>query len=208
MRKNADETLHRLISHESGRRKIPRSSLARATLLAVASGEIEISADLPLSLSPDWRDRLRCLAAVVEVQRDWGWWHREPWSNLKLMRANIADYTAWLDRELISVEAGQLPQLPPRHARDPIYRTGLPGRPTSWHLIEAECRRRFETGERHSTAEWARVLNEWFRAEHPNAPITTEKTLKNKLPELLRELEAGKPNSLRVVSTKDIGRPK
>jgi hypothetical protein len=202
----ADETLHRLISRESDRRKIPLPLLVRATLLAGASGELEICGALPLS--PDWRDRLRQLAAVVELQRGWGWWHQEPWSDLKLLRAKSADYTAWLDGELISGEAGQLLQLPPQHATDPIYRTGLPGKPSSWHLIEAECQRRFKTGDRHSTAEWARVLNEWLREEHPDAPITTEKTLKNKLPGLLRELEAGKPNSLRVVSTKDIGRPK
>jgi len=40
-----------------------------------------------------------------------------------------------------------------------IYQTGLPGKPTSWHLIEAEFRQRFEAGNRSATiTEWARVL--------------------------------------------------
>jgi putative DNA primase/helicase len=46
----------------------------------------------------------------------------------------------------------------------PIYHTGLPGKPTSWSLIEGECRRRYYAGERYvlkgdaeSPSEWARV---------------------------------------------------
>jgi hypothetical protein len=69
------------------------------------------------------------------------------------------------------------------------YLTGLPGKPTSWHLVEAECRRRFEAGERHPrTGEWARSLVEWLHTEHPSAPPVTEKTVRNKLAPLLREL--------------------
>lgn len=82
---------------------------------------------------------------------------------------------------------------------EPVYGTGLPGRPTSWHLIERECRQRWQDGERHpgfgaggeSPAKWARVLIEWFGKTHRNAPTPKEKTLaSNKLPGLLRELAA------------------
>jgi hypothetical protein len=45
-----------------------------------------------------------------------------------------------LPEELLRVVAEE--QAPP-------YRTGLPGKPTSWHLVEAECRRRHNDGERH-----------------------------------------------------------
>jgi hypothetical protein len=77
---------------------------------------------------------------------------------------------------------------------EPVYRTGLAGKPTSWHLVEIECRRRWQAGERHpgsigeSRSDWARSLLEWLEREHPSAPRLTEKTLKSKLAGLLREL--------------------
>lgn len=79
------------------------------------------------------------------------------------------------------------------------YRTGLPGRPTSWYLIEAECRRRYAGGERHpgrlaeSRAGWARVLIDWVASTHEGASVPRAKTLTNKLGELLRELTRGCP---------------
>jgi hypothetical protein len=179
-----DDTLHRLISGESHRRKIPLPRLARATLLAAANDELKIRSDH--SLSSDWRDRLRHLAGVVELQRDWHWWQRPPWDELMLLRTNIAHYAAWLDREftLASVQGTT------------VYRTGLPGKPSSWHLIEAEGRRRYAEGERHSgrvgesAAEWARVLIDWLKATHKDAPTPTGKTVANKLAPLLHELAA------------------
>jgi hypothetical protein len=77
---------------------------------------------------------------------------------------------------------------------EPVYRTGLAGKPTSWHLVEAECRRRWLAGEHHpgkvgeTRSDWARILVEWLKREHPSAPRPTEKTLKSKLAGLLREL--------------------
>jgi hypothetical protein len=85
---------------------------------------------------------------------------------------------------------------------EPIYRTGLAGKPTSWHLIEAECRRRWKEGERHSNrlhesrTEWARVLLEWLGRKHPDAPMPKLKTLKNNLATVLRELAANDPHEL------------
>jgi hypothetical protein len=77
-------------------------------------------------------------------------------------------------------------------AAQPVYHTGLTGRPTSWHLIEAECRRRYAAGERRPTkAEWARVLAAWLKEAHKDAPAPKEKTLSNKLGVLLRELAGG-----------------
>jgi hypothetical protein len=81
----------------------------------------------------------------------------------------------------------------------PTYRTGLPGKPTSWHLIEPECRRRYAAGERHpnkstgleSPTEWANVLIRWLQSSHPAAAPMELKTLaSNKLPGLLRQLKA------------------
>jgi hypothetical protein len=74
------------------------------------------------------------------------------------------------------------------------YRTGLPGKPTSWHLVEGEFRRRFEAGERYSkVSEWARSLVEWLHTEHPSAPPVKQKTVCNKLAPLLRELARQRP---------------
>jgi hypothetical protein len=73
----------------------------------------------------------------------------------------------------------------------PPYKTGLPGRPTSWHLVEAEVRRRFTPSQPpKTTAEWAREMREWLQLMHPNAPLPKEKALTNRLAGLLRRLVA------------------
>jgi hypothetical protein len=85
---------------------------------------------------------------------------------------------------------------------EPIYRAGVAGKPTSWHLIAGECRRRYVDGERHHNAltrresprGWACVLVKWLNANHPNAPPITHKALTNKLPALLRELAGEVPS--------------
>jgi hypothetical protein len=72
-----------------------------------------------------------------------------------------------------------------------------PGRPSSWHLIEAEARRRWLAGERHpgtartgeNHAEWARVLRGWLKAKHPSCPRPSEKRIQNLLGDLIRELQ-------------------
>jgi hypothetical protein len=82
------------------------------------------------------------------------------------------------------------------------YRTGTAGRPTSWSLIEAECRRQYAEGHRHpnvrtkieSPAEWARELIAWLEEAHKGAPVLKEKTLTNKLGALLRKLEREAPS--------------
>lgn len=75
-----------------------------------------------------------------------------------------------------------------------VYRTGSAGRPTSRDLIEGELRRRWADGERHpragieSAGAWANRLSDWLRTEHPEAPKTTPKTIRNNISQLLREL--------------------
>jgi hypothetical protein len=86
--------------------------------------------------------------------------------------------------------------IPVQEHADIPNRTGLSGRPTSWHLIEHECRRRYQQGERHSSkvgespTEWARVLITWLGENHKGAPVPKEKTLGNGLSGLLRKLAA------------------
>ena len=88
--------------------------------------------------------------------------------------------------------AVQPPAAAPDDVEEPIE---LPGRPTSWPLVEEECRRRYiEDGERHPgkrgerPAQWARVLLAWLRETHPSAPPLSSKTAQNNLSKLLREL--------------------
>jgi hypothetical protein len=79
-----------------------------------------------------------------------------------------------------------------------IYRTGVAGRPTSWSLVEAEVRRHWDKLPRNEmtpkleTAEWARIILRWLRRKHPKAPRLMEKTLKNKLAPLLRQLRSAR----------------
>jgi len=76
------------------------------------------------------------------------------------------------------------------------YKTGFAGRPTSKNLIESECRRRWDAGERHpdkiggqSRSDWANALIAWLASEHREAPQPRPQTVKNMLPALFRELE-------------------
>jgi hypothetical protein len=80
-------------------------------------------------------------------------------------------------------------------------RTALAGRPSSWNLMERECRRRFAEGEKYpndrtgleSSSKWARVRIPWFKEAHPDELVPKEKTLTNHLSKLLRELAPGNP---------------
>jgi hypothetical protein len=82
------------------------------------------------------------------------------------------------------------------------YRTGMAGRPTSWSLIEAECRHRYAEGVRHpndrtkieSRAKWARELIAWLKEAHKGAPVPKEKTLTNRLGALLSKLKGEAPS--------------
>jgi hypothetical protein len=78
-------------------------------------------------------------------------------------------------------------------------KTGTAGRPSSWHLVETECRRRYKAGERHpgkvgeSPKAWADVLLAWFQENHPGAPPLSLKTARNNLSRLLQKLERAEP---------------
>src|SRR6516165_915852 len=62
-----ESNLHSLIARESRLRSIPHGKLLRESLQAAADGKFTIRAASG-ELSPDWRDRLRGLAAVAEAQ--------------------------------------------------------------------------------------------------------------------------------------------
>ena len=83
-----------------------------------------------------------------------------------------------------------------KSSKQPAFSTGLPGKPTSWHLVDPEVRRRWQSGKNHglNTTQWAEDMHKWILENHPAAPIPTIKTLKNKLTGLLRELRAAPSN--------------
>jgi hypothetical protein len=87
-----------------------------------------------------------------------------------------------LQRLITEINEGDIPPAVPvvttEHADR--YHTGLPGRPTIGHLIEAELRRRITAGECQATvtAE-AQALREWAISTHPDAPAATAGTIEN-----------------------------
>jgi hypothetical protein len=61
-------------------------------------------------------------------------------------------------------------------------KTGAPGRPSSMHLVEREYRARGDRGDtKANIGEEAKVLSEWLRSTHPDAPRLTPKTIANRL---------------------------
>jgi hypothetical protein len=63
-----------------------------------------------------------------------------------------------------------------------VYRSGLPGQPSSIHLVEAELDRRVAAGRVwKSKAQCGEELAAWLRRAHPLAPRATAKTIINRL---------------------------
>jgi hypothetical protein len=62
------------------------------------------------------------------------------------------------------------------------YRTGMPGHPTSKHLVIDEFRRRAAEGQLEATvAAEAKLLAEWLGREHPRAAPATHRTIENQI---------------------------
>jgi hypothetical protein len=93
-----------------------------------------------------------------------------------------------LQRLIIAINEGSIPTVAPEVKADP-YRTGLPGRPTIGHLIEAKLRRRIAAGEFNPTIKAeAEALREWAISTHPNAPAPTPKAIQNLIRDLYNAL--------------------
>jgi hypothetical protein len=78
-----EESLHTLIARASERRGIGLLKVLRESLRAAADEQFPIRTGG--NLSSTWREMLRQLATIAELQRDWGSWHKPPWSDLKLL---------------------------------------------------------------------------------------------------------------------------
>jgi hypothetical protein len=88
-------------------------------------------------------------------------------------------------QQLISaISDGDIPSGAPAVTTEQVdrYRTGLPGRPTISHLIEAELRRRIAAGECEATlSAEAQALRQWAISTHPNAPPPSTGAIENRI---------------------------
>jgi hypothetical protein len=168
------------------------------------AGEIEV-VGVPI-YSPDGQDQviparrvraLRKRRGVIYFCPDGRWREGCPgWIDVRVRRIIRAAPAAVDATPPISDEIPTIP--PPAGVNDAPqagahpYRTGMPGRPTSWNFAERECRRRWAAGERYpTTAAWADLLSKWLMETHPVAPPLSVKALRNHLARLLSELRAG-----------------
>ena len=105
-----EPNLHSLITRESRQRHIKLAKLLRESLLAAADESFSIRGDF--GLQPNWRQHLRYLASIAEAQRDWGWWHKSPWSELTRVVVKDSDYLTWLEMATGSPSATPTDQMP------------------------------------------------------------------------------------------------
>jgi len=119
------------------------------------------------------------------------------------IRSNVLPY-CWIPRRLFEEWCAKhhLPTSPPRfqanhrNINPPTaeeYRTGVPGRPTSKHLIEMEFNERAERKEtKDRLRQEAIALSEWSAKAHPKAPELTTKTIENNLRHRFHSLKSKK----------------
>jgi hypothetical protein len=170
-------------------RENERSAVAEELVAAIRAGDVKV--------------RWPVISPEAPIPSDWSWFGpilgTGAFKDVLVCRADV-DRCWRMDGGSSAADTG----LPGAAEADTpfeqvIYRTGLPGKPTSWHLIEVEVRRRYGEGERHpgklgeSAAEWARVMIGWLTDEHKDAPPAKPKTLRNRLAPLLRVLGSTGP---------------
>ena len=100
------------------------------------------------------------------------------WTHLQVKKADVL-------RE-IKFDAGE-------EVRQPIYTSGVPGRPTSMNLIRLEFEARYSRGDTApSITSEAAALAEWLSRTHPEATPIKPKTIKNQLASEFRKRNAQK----------------
>lgn len=82
------------------------------------------------------------------------------------------------------------------------YKSGLPGRPNSKHLINNQLQTMWSEGRRfpkrsgeQCIMDWAKALALWLKQNHPNAPTSTAQTIKNNIAKTVHALEAAVPQA-------------
>jgi hypothetical protein len=77
-------------------------------------------------------------------------------------------------------------------SQPPDLTSGAPGRPSSMHLVETEFERLCTAGTlAPSLKEQSRLLEGWFRRQHPEKPPMTAKTIENRLRDRFRQATSG-----------------
>jgi hypothetical protein len=96
--------------------------------------------------------------------------HGCAWSKLMVLKSDVARYWPFCISQGATKDEPQ------------IHRTGVPGRPSSMHLVEMEYRARWDRGEaKTSISAEAELLAEWLKKEHATVPQPTPKTIANRL---------------------------
>jgi hypothetical protein len=93
--------LHTMIVRAHDQRQIAIGKVIRITLQAVANGTLAVGnhKGTALNLTQSDRDCLDRLAAEAEAQNEFRWWTKPPWSQLRRMFVNEAQFWSWYDRE-------------------------------------------------------------------------------------------------------------
>jgi hypothetical protein len=89
-----------------------------------------------------------------------------------------------LQQLITAISDGDIPPAAPVVTTEQAdrYRTGLPGRPTIAHLIEAKLRQRIAAGECEATlSAETRALRQWAISTHPNAPPPSTGAIENRI---------------------------
>jgi hypothetical protein len=166
--------------------------------IVAATDRGEVAATVPSASNEDWRKLLPAIVEAVRIHAAIGDplpRHEGIWTLTHRFMISASEVERWLAARLTAKPAGDAAQsdaAADTATTQAVYRTGLPGKPSSWYLIEAECRRRYAQGARHPTiAEWARILIAWLQLTHKDAPAPTVKTVSHRLSGLLRELARG-----------------
>ena len=112
-------------------------------------------------------------------------WFENGWMRMRL-QLRVGPYVkGW-----VFIRNGALPRILGQADR---YHTGVPGRPSIGQLIVVEFKRRSEAEERSPTlhAE-AKVLQDWAKSEHSEAPTPTVGTIENQIRSLYRQATSKK----------------
>ena len=107
------------------------------------------------------------------VREDEGDIGRLAWEGVRIKREDVLAFWAPLDAS---------------STQEPAVRSGLPGRPTSKHLVEQEFERRIKAGEvAPSLQAEATYLKDWLEKNHPDAPSSGLSAIQNNIRERYNE---------------------
>ena len=91
----------------------------------------------------------------------------------------LADFNAWIEAQVSSRRETLVESAEPAQPSARLH-SGAPGRPSSMHLVIAEAKRRIAAEKLpDSKTQFGKELSEWLKAERPDYPPVTQKTVTN-----------------------------